>query len=187
MGDYLDIRLRPDPEFTPPLLMSALVSKLHRALVELNQNLIGVSFPGHDTARPGLGEALRVHGEKGDLEQLLGCDWLSGMHDHVAVSPLKPTPPDTAHRVVRRVQAKSSAERLRRRAMRRSGLSESQACERIPDDVERCLQLPFVSLQSRSTGQRFPLFIEHGELLAEPRPGRFNTYGLSREATIPWF
>ena len=33
MDHYLDIRLLPDPEFPAPLLMNALFTKLHRALV----------------------------------------------------------------------------------------------------------------------------------------------------------
>ena len=141
MGDYLDIRLRPDPEFTPPLVMSALVSKLHRALVEQNHTRIGISFPDHDTTQPSLGERLRLHGEPADLKDLMARAWLTGMHDHVELSIVKPAPTTATHRTVHRVQAKSSAERLRRRAMRRSGFSEEQACERIPDRVEQWLRL----------------------------------------------
>lgn len=187
MRNFLDIRLRPDPEFTPPLLMSALFSKLHRALVDLDQAAIGVSFPDHDPAQPTLGDRLRLHGIQPDLERLMALQWLTGMRDHIVTMPVETVPLDVQHRIVRRIQAKSNAERLRRRAIRRSGFTEAEALERIPDTVERSLRLPFVSIASRSTGQRFPLFIEHGELQAEPRPGRFNHYGLSRATTVPWF
>ena len=34
MDTYLEIRLLPDPEFVPTMLMNALFSKLHRGLVE---------------------------------------------------------------------------------------------------------------------------------------------------------
>ena len=51
----------------------------------------------------------------------------------------------------------------------------------------RQITLPFVQISSRSTGQRFALFIEHGQLQSQPALGRFNHYGLSTEATVPWF
>ncbi|MCL1552323.1 type I-F CRISPR-associated endoribonuclease Cas6/Csy4, partial [Xanthomonas nasturtii] len=56
------------------------------------------------------------------------------------------------------------------------------------DAVAEQLSLPFVVLGSCSTGQAsFPLFIRHGPLLSEPKNGSFNSYGLSQEATVPWF
>lgn len=45
MDYYLDIKLMEDLEFSAPILMNALFSKLHRALVEVSQGEIGVSFP----------------------------------------------------------------------------------------------------------------------------------------------
>lgn len=184
---YLDIRLRPDPEFTAPLLMSILFSKLHRALAESNQTQIGISFPEHDADKPTLGSYLRLHGNKLTLEQLMEQNWLSGMQDHIKLAPIQSVPKVTDYRIVRRVQAKSSAERLRRRAQKHKGLNETQALMQIPDTKEERLQLPYVSIHSQSTGQRFRLFIEHCALQDEPSPGHFNAYGLSQQASIPWF
>lgn len=44
MDHYLDLKLLPDPEFPEPQLMSALLSKFHRALHDLRRNDIGISF-----------------------------------------------------------------------------------------------------------------------------------------------
>lgn len=44
---YIDITILPDPEFSHTHLMGALLSKLHRALVQLQSSSIGVSFPQH--------------------------------------------------------------------------------------------------------------------------------------------
>jgi CRISPR-associated endonuclease Csy4 len=96
-------------------------------------------------------------------------------------------PARVSHRTVSRVQAKSSPERLRRRQMHRHGLSEAEAQERIPDTVAERLALPFVSIRSRSTKQTFRLFIVHGVSKGTPQSGMFNSYGMSNEATIPWF
>jgi len=187
MDHYVDIEVRPDPEFPANQLMSALYAKLHRVLVAQGCKRIGVSLPGVDEAGEHLGTRLRLHGELGALTALLACDWLAGMRDHVALTLPVPVPDRAQHRVVKRVQIKSNPERLRRRLMRRHALSEQEACQRIPDDVARFTDLPFVQLRSASTGQPFRLFIDHGPILPGAIPGDFNAYGLSQGATIPWF
>src|SRR5690554_2439738 len=95
-------------------------------------------------------------------------NWLSGMRDHTVISDIDVVPANTEHRVVRRVQFKTSVERLRRRHMKRHQIGEAEARERIPDSVERKVALPFVNIRSLSTQQTFSLFIEHGPLRATP-------------------
>lgn len=190
MDHYLDIDLRPDPEFAPHQLMSALFARLHRALVADPSLELAVSFPRHraDLRAPHLGDRLRLHGSQAALNRLTAGDWLAGLRDHVAVAAAPAVvPPGARHRAVRRVQAKSSPERLRRRLMKRHGLDAEEARRRIPDEAAETLGLPFLHLRSASTGQVFRLFVEHGPIGAEPRPGRFNAYGLSQTATVPWF
>jgi CRISPR-associated endonuclease Csy4 len=113
--------------------------------------------------------------------------WLTGMADHVALNGREDVPDGAAHRVVCRRQFKTSAERLRRRRAKRHNESLEHARAQIPDSVEREVSLPFATLRSLSTGQRFSLFIEHGEIRNTPAQGTFNRYGLSQEATVPWF
>ncbi|ABM57215.1 type I-F CRISPR-associated endoribonuclease Cas6/Csy4 [Verminephrobacter eiseniae] len=186
---YIDITLRPDPEFSPAHLLNALHAQLHLALVQLGTGDVGVSFPGFILRgeHSHLGTTLRLHGATSALQRLQALSWLRGMRDHVKTSEVAPVPTHTQHRVVRRVQAKSSPERSRRRLMRRLEIDEAQALQRIPDQEGRRLALPYLRLQSASKGQVFRLFIEHGPLLDTPSPGSFGTYGLSTQATIPWF
>lgn len=189
MTHYLDIRLRRDPDFAPQQLMNALYAKLHRALAADATGAIGVSFPAHQTGkRTMLGAHLRLHAALDALERLMGTSWLTGMRDHVDLGEARAVPMDAQHRVVHRVQAKSSVDRLRRRVMHRHGLDAGEAALRIPESASEVLDLPHVMLPSRSTGQAaFPLFIAHGPVESTPRAGRFSSYGLSREATVPWF
>lgn len=187
MDHYVDIDVQPDPEFPVHQLMSALYAKLHRALVARQGAGIGVSFPGFDPEGTYLGKRLRLHGTLAALSEMLESDWLTGMRDHVALTPPRPVPLDAGHRLVKRVQVKSSPERLRRRLMRRQGIDEREACERIPDELAQLTRLPFVPLRSTSSGQSFMLFIEHGPLQPGAVAGGFNAYGLSQGATIPWF
>ncbi|WP_417067157.1 type I-F CRISPR-associated endoribonuclease Cas6/Csy4 [Niveibacterium terrae] len=187
MDHYLDIRVRPDTETTTAHLLNALAGKLHRALVTLQSEDIGISFPRFRAEAPSLGEVLRVHGSRARLQQLVQLNWLLGVADHVAVGEVLPVPGQVGHRVVRRVQAQSNAQRLRRRYIKRHNCTEEEALERIPDSVEKTLHLPFLALRSQSTGQPFLLFVEHLAVQDQPVPGVFNAYGLGASATIPWF
>lgn len=202
MDHYVDIRLQPDAEFAPSLLMAALFTKLHKVLAAHEHHDIGVSFPEMDVAdipqppgpsrtgahpRYALGRVLRLHSTSQALQKLQAKDWLMGMRDHAVCSTVLAVPANASHRVFCRVQAKSSPDRLRRRQMRRHGLTEEQAQERIPDSAAEMLNLPFLTLRSQSTGQTFRLFIRLGPEQATPVPGGFGAYGLSPQATVPWF
>lgn len=184
---YLDIQLRPDPEFPASQLLAALYAKLHRALVQLRAEDLAVSFPGYAEKPMGLGQTLRVLGTAERLGQLMALPWLSGMTDHVHVGSVAAVPADAAHRKLSRVQAKSSPERLRRRQMKRHCLTAEQARERIPDSAAESLKLPFLPVRSASTGQSFLLFLRLEPSSSAPVAGGFNAYGLSATATIPWF
>jgi CRISPR-associated endonuclease Csy4 len=186
MDHFLDLELRPDPEYPATVLMNALFGRLHRALALRAQGDIGVSFPKHDQAPP-LGDVLRLHGTHAALEELMATGWLEPLRAHVFDPLIRPAPRNCGHRVVQRVQAKSSAQRLRRRHAARHALSDEEAAQAVPDGAEERLDLPFLQISSTTTGQRFRLFVRHGEILAERRPGRFSSYGLSARATVPWF
>jgi CRISPR-associated endonuclease Csy4 len=185
MDSYIDIHIRPDPEFPVNQLMSVLFRKLHLALADLESTDIGVSFPKF--GEHSLGNWLRLHGASSALSSLMAKEWLSGIHDHIQKTDVMPVPQETKYRSVRRVQAKSSPERLRRRAMRRHCIDQVAAVERIPDSVAKHLSLPYLNLVSRSTDQHFRLFVRHGPVQDISSDGSFSSYGFSDKGTIPWF
>lgn len=187
---YIDITILPDPEFSHAHLIGALLSKLHRGLVQLKSISIGVSFPKHVNApasQRSLGSLVRLHGTQDALQGLMALEWLKGMRDHITLSDVAAAPAQTSHCIVQRKQFKTNVERLRRRRMQRKGETAEQAAEAIPLHVERTPNLPFANLRSLSTGQTFALFVAHGPLLPAPVTGTFNTYGLSQGASVPWF
>lgn len=186
MDHYIDIRVLPDPELQPAVLMNALFSKLHGCLVRLSCNDIAVSFPESPSQGHGLGALLRLHGSEAGLKHVQAEAWMRGMRDHVRVGKVQPVPATVEYRQVRRVQSKSNPERIRRRQMKRHGWTEAEARQRIPDSAARTLRLPFVQLDSGSTEKRFKLFLDQREAPG-PHAGTFNAYGLSTEATVPWF
>jgi len=184
---YLDFTLRSDPEFPSNQLLAALYAKLHRILVQLQTQELAVSFPGYSRKPAGLGKTLRVLGRADSLAELMRNPWLTGMADHVLVSTIGAVPNNAEHHQLLRVQAKSNPERLRRRQMKRHGVTAEEARERIPDTIAESLNLPFLTVRSSSTGQVFLLFLNLGPSLPSPCLGVFNYYGLSGTATIPWF
>lgn len=187
MDSYIELQLLPDPEFPANMLMNALFAKLHRGLVSSGEGRVGISFPDVEQKGVGLGARLRLHGTAADLERLMSANWLQGMRDHLSCSPVSPIPAGVAYRVVRRVQAKSSPERERRRLISRKGISAEAAMQSIPDSAAEMLRLPYLLLASQSTQQQFRLFVEHLPVQKEPVRGAFSAYGLSSTATVPWF
>ena len=188
MNHYIEIRVLPDPEFVASVLMNALFAKVHRELANSGSGAVGVSFPDIALESPySLGERLRLHSDETQLSRLMRLKWMTGMHDHIDISGVLSVPSNIRYRTFFRVQAKSSPERLRRRRIQRHGVDYEAAVKAIPEHVVELLKLPYLMLTSRSTGQRFPLFINASDLTDLAVAGKFSAYGLSRTATIPWF
>lgn len=187
MDQYLDVKLRRNPEISTHYILGAIYFRFHQALVAIGHGRIGVSFPDFQEKRRSLGQCLRLHGSSRDLDVLMANNWLVGMFDYVEVGPRLRVPEAVQYRTVRRVQTDSSPERLRRRLIRRHQLDEMTALERIPDSVSSHLSMPWIEIYSNSTGQRFRMFIDHGPLLGAATFGHFSSYGLSSTTTVPWF
>ena len=186
MDHYLDIAIRPDPEFVTPMLLNALFAKLHVALIGSPAlGHVGISFPAAPKSLASLGSLLRMHGNREVLTGLMQTEWFGGVGDHISVSRIRPAPANVPHCAVRRVQAKSNPERMRRRLIKRHAIVYEEAAKRVPEASTEKLALPWLQLKSSSTRQSFRLFILQQP--AEPAVGEFNAYGLSRVATLPWF
>jgi CRISPR-associated endonuclease Csy4 len=181
MDHYVDIEVLPDPEFNSTTLMNALYAKLHRALAAVGDGEIGVSFP---RAGKTPGNLLRLHARREALTRLMAQSWLRGLNDYTHSSQISEVPAELRYTQVKRVQPKLTAARLRR-AVKRGSISEQEAEKLLEERL--LLKTPFFQLQSQSTGERFPLFIQQHKPQAESKSGTFNCYGLSDNATVPWF
>lgn len=164
--------------------MSALFSKLHRGLVDAGQGEIGVSFPQIQKTP---GEILRLHGSDAALQRLMNHSWLNGMRDHIAVTEIQPVPSAVSYAAFGRYQPSNSADRKRRRSVRKGWLSEEEALQRIPDQQPEKVTLPYLMLRSNTNRHSFRLYIQRSALSATPVNGRFNQYGMSSTATVPVF
>lgn len=188
MDHYLEFTILPDTEISGAHILEALFGKLHLALAGRGAGDVGVSFPDADMKSCRVGTRLRLHGTREALEALATGGWVAQFRDYAAISQILPVPVQVQHRSIFRVQEKgSNPERLRRRAMKRHGLSAEEAAKCIPDTARKRLSLPSLQMGSRSSGQQFRLFFGLGPLEQKPRAGTFSTYGFSRSATVPWF
>jgi CRISPR-associated endonuclease Csy4 len=184
---YLELKLLPDPEIGSAELLGALYTRLHQAFVHFKVNSIGVSFPQYSTNPLAIGDVVRLHGTENSLAEFSKLGWMKGLKDHVRQSDIKNVPINVEYRTLSRKQFKTNVERLRRRRMRRKGETAEQAAKAIPSSVERKPHLPFVHVKSGSSGQSFLIHLELGPAREAPVLGSFNSYGLSRTVTVPWF
>lgn len=185
---YVDLTVVPDPETGVPALMGALCDRLHRSLVQLRLDSLGISFPQYSVIPRNIGDTLRLHSSDAVLREFMSRDWMSGLRDHVRATSIAPVPAGALYSNFRRRQFKSNVARLRRRRMRRKGETAEQAAQALPDSTAEKPTLPYVHVRSLSTGQSFCLFIAMGDPFPVPIPGRFNSYGLGDDGTtVPWF
>ncbi len=188
MKHYVDIEVLPDAEFSPVDLMNALFAKLHRVLGQHGKGRVGISFPSYAKT---LGRKLRLHGSAEELQTLLELPWQQGMRDYTKISHILAVPDNCQYRTVKRVQAKSVHNKEKRaKAMRNAAeawRSSEEKRQVMPTFTQKTLELPYAELMSLSTQSRMRVWVEHGALQAEEKGGAFNSYGLSSEATIPWF
>ena len=158
MDSYLDIRVRRNNAFNTSEILSTVFLKLHIRLVAAKSTGIGVSFP--EFSSENLGRVVRLHGNGSELGELMQTNWLHAARANVEISDVAAVPSGSNYRVVTRVQSKSSPERLRRRAIKREGISQGEARQRIPDIEAKLLHLPYVEMRSLSSNKKFRFFCQ---------------------------
>ena len=164
-------------------LMNLVYTKLHKALVSFATDQIGVSFPGYQIK---LGQSLRLHGDKTNLHNLQGLNWLGGIAGYCKISDVMNVPADVKYRTISRIRtnmSKSKLERLKRRGSITPGEEKTYKAKMFSQGLDN----PYLDLESGSTGQKHRRFIHFGPLMDQSVAGKFDSYGLSKVATIPWF
>ena len=183
MDHYIDIALKPDAEMRENVLMNKVYTKLHKALFDLKNNRIGVSFPEY---RIKLGKLIRIHGDQAMLNDLQGLNWLGGLSGYCKVSDIVKVPENTKHRVISRKQANMTEAKLRR-LIKRGTIKPEEIKAYKAKMFSQGLDHAFLELDSDSNGHHHRRFIQFGDLLDQPIKGDFDSFGLSKQATVPWF
>lgn len=183
MDYYIDIEIKPDADMRESPLMNLVYTKFHKALVTFKTEQIGVSFPGYQIK---LGRLLRLHGDKTNLHNLQGLNWLGGVVGYCEISDVKNVPADVKYRTVSRIRTNMSKSKLERLKLRGSITPDEEKTYKAKM-FSHGLDNPYLDLESGSTGQKHRRFIYFGPLMDQPAAGKFDSYGLSKVATVPWF
>jgi CRISPR-associated endonuclease Csy4 len=183
MDHYIDIQLKPDAEMRENVLLNKVYTKLHKALFDLNSTSIGVSFPDYQLR---LGCLLRLHGNSADLLMLQAQNWLGGLAGYCDVTGVQKIPTLIQHRAISRKQSNMTKAKLNR-LLRRGTINLDHVSDYKAKLFSNSLENPFVELDSTSNGHRHRRYIQFGDLKNEPTFGQFDFFGLSKNATVPWF
>ena len=197
MKYYLDITLLPDAEANLGFLWQKVYQQLHLALVENkiaeNQSAIAISFPKYGDKVFPLGDKVRLlANEEEQLKQLNIEKWLSRLTDYTHLKPIKEVPLTVNQfACFKRKQFKSNLIKEATRRAKHTGESLEVAMEHFKH-YQAESSLAFINMTSLSMegdiskNRNFKLFIERKNL-EEQVQGIFNCYGLSKDATVPWF
>jgi len=192
MKYYLDITLLPDAEANLGFLWQKVYQQIHLALVEHktadNTSEVAVSFPEFSQRDYPLGSKLRLFSATEKALQALDIPlWLRRLTDYTHCTSIKAVPSSvTQHTVFKRIQFDTNIDRMARRRAKRQNETVEQALAHFNGFTDQTSKLPFINMKSLSGEQKFRLFIQIDKV-HEPVTGLFNTYGLSKIATVPWF
>lgn len=194
LSHYIEIKLLHTPDIDLGFLWGKVFTQLHLALVEHKKSSIGVSFPEYCAKSFSIGSTVRLFAgtEKG-LKDIDVQEKMERLKDYAVISEIQKVPENVkGHAFFSRKnmskKVRSSKEALARRFAKRHGISYEEALMGYskeewgkPGDI-----LPWIEL--RSLSQKIPMKIYIQKTQADKEVvGKFNTYGLSKTATVPIF
>lgn len=193
---YIEISCLPGADVNSGFLVGKVMGILHLCLVNLEKgqgyNPVGVSFPDYcfgDDVKPSIGGMIRLFARETSHLEILDLDsQLSRFEDYIHMRPITDLDrPGLKFAVFRRVQLRSSRERLIRRQVVRSGESENVIRARYQSFVEEQTRLPYVNMKSMSSGRQFRLFVQKQRVEKPSANWQFSSYGLSSSIPVPDF
>ena len=183
MNDYIDIKINPDVEMRENVLLNKVYTKFHKRLYDLGSSDIGISFPEYKIK---LGRTLRIHGTKECLQILQSENWLGGLTGYCDISEIQQIPNHVSYRTVSRKQANMTTAKLRR-LIKRGSIKPDETKRYKARMFQQGIDNPFLELDSISNGYKHRRYLSFGDFQKEATAGNFDQFGLSKQATVPWF
>ena len=183
MDHYIDIKLIPNKELRENVLLNKVYTLVHKALGRLTSRVIGISFPDHKFL---LGRTLRLHGNEEILNNFQKLNCLNELENNCKISVIKQVPTNAKHRTVSRKQCNMTKAKLNR-LIKRGKISTDDVKAYKAKMFSQGLDHAYLELESASNGCKHRRFIEIGDEQETPVAGMFDTFGLSKQATVPWF
>lgn len=192
---YQDIDLIEQPGISLSVVWSKLYAQLHLAFAEFKNKYgtqpIGVSFPEYGDQTFPLGKKLRLFASSEDeLKKLAISEWLSRLTDYLKINNINSVPSKRVkgYAVFSRKEFKANPGNIaRRRCKRHPELTFEIALAQVMEKQPRLTDLPYISLDSLSSGHHFKLFINRTNAEEINDSLNFSCYGLSRVTSVPIF
>ncbi|MGD9718650.1 MAG: type I-F CRISPR-associated endoribonuclease Cas6/Csy4 [Sulfurimonadaceae bacterium] len=183
MDYFIEMKLQKNSVLRPNVLLNNVYTQVHRRLYDMQCTTIGVSFPDY---RIILGQRVRLHGSLDELKRFLSIDWLGDLKKYCTIGDIEKVPPNVQHRTISRVQSTMSQSKLRR-LIERGTINEEDVKKYKIEMLKKGLDNPYVELVSGSNGKLHRRYLQIGEPQNESVSGEFDSFGLSKQATVPWF
>ncbi len=190
---YEDLYMLANQDIAVNFLMSKVMSSLHLICVE-NARLsgsfnLGIGFPQYSKEKKSLGAVIRLYSEDSSLLAKTASDnRLRRLEDYIKINEVKEAPESPlGYKQYRRVQFKENKERLMRRYAKRHQTDIQQAKKDYAGFTPVKNNLPYIVLDSLSSGHRFRLYIEEVQLKEDAGDPVFNSYGLTSSGSLPAF
>ena len=183
MNSYIDIKIKLDGEMRENVLLNKVYIKLHHALFTLKSTGIGVSFPCYKVM---LGNVVRLHGQEDKLTILQASNWLGELASSCDISLVKGIPSEVLYRTISRKQANMTEAKLRR-LIARDSISKDEVKGYKAKMFQQGMDNPYLELESASNGHKHRRYLVFGNIIQSEVLGEFDSFGLSKRATIPWF
>lgn len=184
MKFYLDININSDLDVHQNKAMSLVFQYVHQSIVSLGIGKIAVSFP--KVAATTLGNLIRLHGCENDLNIFLDTKFLMNIKNYGFISPVTEIPKKVDFKKISRIRSNMSQSKLRR-LIKRGSISQNEISIYMDKMLKNSLINPYLDLYSESTKRIFRMFFQFSNVLTEAQLGEFDSYGLSDDATVPWF
>jgi len=180
MNYYVDLKINQNKKTNT--ILSELYAKIHNTLVSIRSSCIAISFPKYKII---LGDMIRLHGTKEELEQLMNTDIMKSLSD-CSISSILEAPKDcTSYVKTSRVQSKMSNSKLNR-LVRRGSISEEDKKKYKIKMLQSSMSNPFILIRSGSNKNFYKRFFQI-EKVKNLESGTFDTFGTSKDASVPCF
>lgn len=172
-----------------------------REMRRVKKSKVGLAFPNYHQKKHQLGNKLRLLSmSESDIHVLNLDQYFNRLEDYVHKTRIKLVSENkvTGYAFFKRFSTKGNVERLARRRQKRltaKGIETSyeKALDYFQNSQDRKAsdkiktRAPFVYLNSETSKQRFPLFIEMVTTEQLPDKAEFSCYGLSASCSVPLF
>ncbi|MCW8930868.1 MAG: type I-F CRISPR-associated endoribonuclease Cas6/Csy4 [Gammaproteobacteria bacterium] len=184
MDYYIDLFIQPDDEVPIYFIRNKAFNKLHKILFDINSHDVGVSFPKLEKK---LGDVIRLHSSHSSLEVLHNNNWLGGLSGYCKLSEVLQVPENIqGYRTISRIRQNMTNSKLNR-IITRGSISVEDVDNYRVKMLKNSLKNPYLDLQSISTNEKYRIYLKFSPIQEISHEGDFNHFGLSKEATVPWF